>query len=244
MSAPVFLVTGGSRGIGEAIALAAGRDGFHVLLTYVESGESAEAVAAKIRAAGGEATALQADTSRQDDVERLFGEADRIGRLAVLIYNSGITGATCTLAQVAPDKVARVLEVNLLGAILCAREAVLRMSTAKGGQGGSIVLISSRATVYGSPNQHVWYAASKGGVDSFTIGLAREVAMEGIRVNAVSPGPIATGMLPPERLEIAAKLSPMQRVGRPEEVAAAVMFLASDAASYITGANLAVGGGR
>lgn len=244
MSTPVFLVTGGSRGIGEAIAIAAGRDGFHVLLTYAQDGGSAHGVAERIRAAGGVATAVQADTSQEIDVKRLFGEADRIGRLAVMVYNSGITGATCTLAEVEPDTVAQVLEVNLLGAILCAREAVHRMSTAKGGQGGAIVLISSRATVYGSPNQHVWYAASKGGIDSFTIGLSREVATEGIRVNAVSPGPIATGMLPPERQEIAAKLSPMQRLGQPEEVAAAVMFLASDAASYITGANLAVGGGR
>ncbi len=244
MSAAIFLVTGGSRGIGEAVALAAGRQGFHVLLTFVDNEDRAKAVAACIRDAGGQASVLRADTSDRADIKGLFEEVDRIGRLAVMVYNSGITGAVSTLAEVDPDTVARVLDVNLLGAILCAREAVLRMSTARGGEGGSIVLISSRAALYGSPGFHIWYAASKGGIDSFTIGLSREVGAEGIRVNAVSPGPIGTDMLDPKLLESVATLVPMKRAGTPDEVAAAVMFLASDAASYITGANIAVSGGR
>jgi NAD(P)-dependent dehydrogenase (short-subunit alcohol dehydrogenase family) len=161
----------------------------------------------------------------------------------VLVYNAGITGANSPLVEASTETIDRVLDVNLRGAVLCAREAVRRMSTRLGGEGGAIVMISSRATFYGSPNEFVWYAASKGGMDSLTNGLAREVAAEGIRVNAVSPGPIVTEMHRPGKLEVGAKRAPMQRAGTPEEVAAAVMFLASDGASYVTGANLAVAGG-
>jgi len=242
--AEVFIVTGGSRGIGAAIARAAGNAGYAVLLSYASDAAQGEAVAQAIRADGGTARAVRADTSRQADVEALFATADEMGSLAVLAYNAGITGGTSALVEADPAAIARVVEVNLTGAIRCAREAVARMSTARGGAGGSIVLLSSRATAYGAPGTHVWYAASKGGVDAFATGLAREVGAEGVRVNVVSPGPIATDMLSEERKAVAASLVPMQRIGTPEEVAAAVMFLASPAASFVNGANLAVSGGR
>ncbi|MEJ1962053.1 MAG: SDR family oxidoreductase [Gammaproteobacteria bacterium] len=243
MSAPVFLVTGGSRGIGAAVAISAAREGFSVLLTYVSNEGRAQEVVQQIRAAGGQAQAMAADTANEADIAKVFEAADSLGRLAVLVYNSGITGAHSPLAEASTDTIDRVLDVNLRGALLCGREAVRRMSTRLGGKGGAIVLISSRAAFYGSPNEFVWYAASKGGMDSLTNGLAREVANEGIRVNAVSPGPIVTEMHRPGKLEIGAKRSPMQRAGAPEEVASTVMFLASDAASYVTGANLVVSGG-
>jgi len=243
MSAPVFLVTGGSRGIGEAIAVAAARDGFQVLLTYVQNESRAAAVVDRIKSAGGQAIAMHADTGDEGAIRDVFAAADRMGRLAVMVYNSGVTGPHSALAEAATENIDRVLDVNLRGAILCSREAVRRMSTRLGGKGGAIVLISSRAALYGSPSEFVWYAASKGGMDSLTIGLAREVATEGIRVNAVSPGPIITEMHRPGKLEVGAKRAPMQRAGTPEEVASTVMFLASDAASYVTGANLVVAGG-
>lgn len=244
MSEGVFLVTGGSRGIGAAIAQAAARAGHKVLLSYVSRPNDAEDVVAAIRAEGGTAESFRADTSKPDEVEALFARADDMGPLAVMAYNAGITGTSSRIDQSTPENMARVIEVNLTGALYCAQAAVRRMSTSHGGQGGAIVLISSRATIYGSPNEHVWYAASKGGIDSLTIGLSREVGGEGIRVNAVSPGPIGTEMLSEEKKIRAAGLTPLQRVGDPAEVAAAVMFLASDEASFITGANIAVSGGR
>lgn len=243
MSTPVFLVMGGSRGIGEAIALGAARQGQFVLLTYTSQEERARGVVERIEAQGGKALALQADMANEADIGAVFQEADRLGELAVLVYNSGITGDHSTLAEAETVTIDRVLDVNLRGAILSARAAVRRMSTRFGGNGGSIVFISSRATFYGSPGEFVWYAASKGGIDSLTNGLAREVAGEGIRVNAVSPGPIATEMHRPGRLEAGATRTPMQRAGTPDEVASTVLFLASEAASYVTGANLAVSGG-
>ena len=243
MRAPVFLVLGGSRGIGEAISLAAGKTGMLVLLTYTNQGERARGVVERIRAAGGVATAMQADAAKESDINAVFREVDRLGRLAVLVYNSGVTGPASPLADVQTETIDHVLDVNLRGALLSSREAVRRMSTRLGGGGGNIVFISSRAAFYGSANEFVWYAASKGGMDSLTSGLAREVANEGIRVNAVSPGPIATEMHRPGRLEVGAKRSPMQRAGTPEEVASTVIFLASEGASYVTGANILVTGG-
>jgi NAD(P)-dependent dehydrogenase (short-subunit alcohol dehydrogenase family) len=240
----VFLVTGGSRGIGKAVAHEAARAGYPVLLTYLQQRDAAEGVVDEIRAQGGQAHALQADTAKEADIERVFSECDRLGRLAALVYSSGITGSNSTLRDARTDMLARVLDVNLLGAMVCAREAVKRMSTREGGSGGSIVFISSRAAVYGAPGEYVWYAASKAGVDSLTIGLAREVGTQGIRVNAVSPGFINTDIHPPGRLQAVVPALPMQRAGEPEEVAAAVMFLVSSAASYITATNVAVSGGR
>lgn len=244
MTKKVFLITGGSRGIGAAIAEDAGRAGYHVLLTYAERAAAAEEVVSRIHAAGGRATAFKADAGVPAEIERLYEKADDLGTLAAMVYNGGITGPSSPLADASDDTLRRVLDVNLLGALLCSRAAVHRMSTTRGGAGGSIVLLSSRATVYGSVNEHVWYAASKGGIDVLTIGLAREVASQGIRVNAVSPGPISTEIHVPGKLERIASGLPMQRAGEPAEVSAAVMFLVSDAASYVTGANLAVAGGR
>ena len=224
----VFVVAGGSRGIGGGNRNRRAEAGYAVLLTYASNAEAARDVVARIEAAGGTAKAVRADTSVSEDVAAMFAEADAIGRLA---------GAE-------PDEIARVIAVNLTGAMLCAREAIARMSTARGGAGGAIVFLSSRASDYGSPGEHVWYAASKGGIDSLTRGLAREVGKEGIRVNAVSPGPVATDMLDPAKQERAAGLSPIGRIGTPAEIAAAVMFMASAEASFVTGANLSVSGGR
>ena len=240
----VFVVAGGSRGIGAAIAVAAVEAGYPVLLSYASNEAAARGVVDRIAAAGGSAQAVRADTSSGEDVAGLFAAADAIGPLAVLAYSGGITGAASPLVDADPDEIARVIAVNLTGAMLCARAAVARMSTARGGAGGAIVFLSSRASDYGSPGEHVWYAASKGGIDSLTRGLAREVGKDGIRVNAVSPGPVATGMLDAAKQERAAGLSPIGRIGTPEEIAAAVMFMASAEASFVTGANLAVSGGR
>jgi NAD(P)-dependent dehydrogenase (short-subunit alcohol dehydrogenase family) len=241
---PVFLLTGGSRGIGEAIALQAAQAGYQVLFTFTSNEHAANAVATRIRDAGGEAHVVQADTGKVADIERLFATADQLGRLAVLVYNGGITGPSSPLANASNETLQQVIDVNLTGALICSREAVRRMATGAGGQGGSIVLISSRASQYGSPGEHVWYAASKGGIDSLALGLAREVGAQGIRVNAVSPGPIRTDIHVPGKLDAISAALPMRRAGEPEEVAAAVMFLVSEAASYVAGANLAVAGAR
>jgi len=243
MSMGVMLVTGGSRGIGEAVAVAGAQRGYDVVLSYATNEARAAAVVRRIQAAGGQAQAVQADTGVEADIERLFAAVDARGRLTALVYNGGITGAHSPLADATTETIDAVLNVNLRGAILCSRAAIRRMSTRFGGQGGAIVLMSSRATFYGSPSEFVWYAASKGGVDSLTNGLARELGTEGIRVNAVSPGPIVTEMHRPGKLDVGAKRAPMQRAGTPEEVAETVLFLVSDAASYVTGANLAVAGG-
>ncbi|MCW2370853.1 MULTISPECIES: SDR family oxidoreductase [unclassified Sphingobium] len=240
----VFLVTGGSRGIGAAIARDAAKAGYHVLLTYAGRANMAAAVVDAIRAEGGRAQAVQADTGVAGDITTLFAAVDQVGPLAALVYNGGIVGESSALVDASDDLLAKVVDVNLTGALLCAREAVSRMSTANGGGGGSIVLISSRAALYGAPGEHVWYAATKGGVDSLVLGLAREVAPQGIRVNAVSPGPIDTEIHVPGKLDRIASALPMRRAGQPEEVSAAVMFLVSDAASYVAGANIAVAGAR
>ncbi len=244
MSAGVLLVTGGSRGIGEAIAVQAATEGYAVLLTYAGRKDAADRVVARIRAAGGIAEAVQADTAKEADILRMFEAADALGPLRALVYNGGITGPVSTLADVSADDLQYVSDVNFVGAMISAREAILRMSTERGGQGGAIVRLSSRATIYGSPGEYVWYAASKGAIDALVIGLAREVGGEGIRVNAVSPGPIDTDIHPPGRKERVSGLLPMRRFGTPEEVSEAVMFLVSDKASYIAGANLDVGGAR
>lgn len=244
MTKPVFLVTGGSRGIGEAIARSAAGEGYHVLLTYAGRADAAQSVVDAIRAQGGDASAVQADTGKPQDIARLFAEADRLGRLAALVYNGGITGGVGPLADQTDDNLAEVIAVNLTGALIASREAIRRMSTRLGGQGGSIILLSSRASTLGAPNQHVWYAASKGGIDSLTLGLAREVGAEGIRVNCVSPGPIDTEIHAPGRLESIADSLPMKRAGEPREVADAVMYLASDKASYVSGATILVAGAR
>jgi NAD(P)-dependent dehydrogenase (short-subunit alcohol dehydrogenase family) len=241
---PVFLLTGGSRGIGEAVARQAARAGYQVLFTYANNQQAADAVVSGIRAEGGLVEAVQADTGKIADIERVLAAADRLGPLGALVYNGGITGPSSPLAEASNATLQQVVDVNLTGALICSREAVRRMSTRRGGKGGSIVLISSRAAEYGSAGEHVWYAASKGGIDSLARGLAREVGAEGIRVNVVSPGPIRTDIHVPGKLDAIAHALPMRRAGEPDEVASAVMFLVSDAASYIAGANLAVAGAR
>jgi NAD(P)-dependent dehydrogenase (short-subunit alcohol dehydrogenase family) len=244
-----LIVTGASRGIGAAIATLAGKRGFSVAVNFSTGESEARAIVEKIISDGGSACAIQADVSREDDIVRLFETAENaLGPISALVNNAAITGGFSRVESVTAEALAQVMAVNVTGAILCAREAVRRMSTRHGGSGGAIVNISSRAAHTGSPGEWVHYAASKGAIDSFTIGLAREVATEGIRVNAVAPGLIETelhaanGM--PDRLDRLAGTIPMQRPGAPIEVAEAVLWLLSPAASYTTGTILEVGGGR
>jgi NAD(P)-dependent dehydrogenase (short-subunit alcohol dehydrogenase family) len=245
MSAPVIVITGGSRGIGAGTAKLAARKGYDVAISYVRDSQGAEKVAEEIRAAGRRAVAIRANVSVEDDVTKLFEQVDaQLGRLDVLVVNGGVNGKPYRLADAPAAQIREVIDVNVTGAMLCAREGVRRMSTRHGGNGGSIVLVSSRATEYGSPGEFVWYAASKAAVNAFCLGLAREVGGEGIRVNAVSPGPIDTEMLSESRRAVVKDVVPLGRVGTPEEVGEAILFLASPAASFCNGANLAVSGGR
>lgn len=243
MADDVLVVIGGSRGIGAAVARLGASRGYTVVLTYVSRAEEAEKLAVDIRTGGGRALAVQADAGSEADLVALFDKAASIGAIAGMVYSTGITGAASPLADVEAQTLREVININLVGAMLSAREAVRRMMPENGGRGGSIVFISSRAAGLGSAGEYVWYAASKGGMDSFSIGLSKEVAGDGIRVNCVSPGPVATDMLSPERQALGASRVPMQRVGSPEEVAACVLYLLSDEASFVTGANLAVSGG-
>ena len=244
-----LIVTGASRGIGAAIAKMAGERGFFVAVNFVNGKGEAAAVVQEIVSAGGRARAIQADVAREEDVIRLFETAEReLGPIKALVNNAAISGGFARVESVSASALAQVMAVNITGAFLCAREAVRRVSTRHGGTGGVIVNISSRAAKTGSAGEWVHYAASKGAIDSFTIGLAREVATEGIRVNAVAPGLIETGLHAangaPDRLERLAETIPMQRPGAPIEVAEAVLWFLSPAASYTTGAILEVGGGR
>jgi NAD(P)-dependent dehydrogenase (short-subunit alcohol dehydrogenase family) len=244
-----LVVTGASRGIGAAIAKLAAERGFPVAVNFANGAADAGAVAEQIVSTGGRACAIQADIAREEDVVRLFQTAEReLGPIKALVNNAGITGGFSRVDSVSASTLSQVMAVNVTGAILCAREAVRRMSTRYGGTGGAIVNISSRAAQIGSAGEWVHYAASKGAIDSFTIGLAREVATEGIRVNAVAPGLIETGLHAangaPDRLNRLVTTIPMQRPGTPIEVAEAVLWLLSPAASYTTGAILEIGGGR
>jgi len=245
----VLLITGSSRGIGAATARLAAREGWRVVVNYRADGAAAERVVSDIERAGGKAAAIQGDVTREADVLRVFAEAERrLGPLGGLVNNAGITGRAGRFADVDAATLKAVLDLNVMGAFFCAREAVRRMSTAKGGAGGVIVNLSSGAATLGSAGEWVWYAASKAAIDTLTVGLAREVAREGIRVNAVAPGLTATDLHDssgvPNRLEKLAPDIPLGRAASAEEVAQTIVFLLSDAASYVTGAILRVAGGR
>lgn len=245
----VALVTGGARGIGAAISKLAAARGYAVCVNYQSNAAAADAVVSEINDQGGRALALQADVSQAKDVAQLFAETEAaLGKVTALVNNAGITGKISRLDEAEVSTLQQTIDINVMGVMLCSREAVLRMSRKHGGSGGAIVSISSGAATLGSPNEFVWYAASKGAVDSFTLGLSKEVTGEGIRVNAVSPGLTETELHAsggePGRADRLAPLVPMGRAAAPEEVANAALWLLSDEASYVSGAILRCAGGR
>jgi NAD(P)-dependent dehydrogenase (short-subunit alcohol dehydrogenase family) len=241
----IVLVTGSSRGIGAATARLAAAQGYDVAVNYTRDKEGAAAVVTDIEKAGRRAVAIQADVAREDEVARLFETIDRkLGRLTDLVYNAGITGPVSRIENLSTDAAREILDINVLGAVLTVRAAIPRLSKAQGGAGGAIVLLSSAMATLGGAGEFVMYSASKGAVESLSIGLARELASEGVRVNVVEPGPTDTGIHPPGRLERLSKVVPLGRPGTPEEIAEAVMFLLSDRSSFTTGAVLRVAGGR
>ena len=247
--AGVLLITGGSRGIGAATARLAAAEGYQVAVNYRTAGAAAEAVVAEIEAAGGRAAAFQGDVAHESDVERLFAEVERrLGPLAALVNNAGISPGKRAVADFEADQLARLIAVNVVGTMLCCREAVRRMSSGRGGRGGAIVNVSSMAAVTGGRPGSSHYAATKAAVDAFTIGLAKEVATEGIRVNAVRPGMTLTDMTEPAlgdpaaRAAIAATIA-MNRVAAPEEIARPIVWLLSEAASFVSGCCLDASGG-
>ena len=246
----VLLITGGSRGIGAATALLAAEQGYAVGVNYHTEKLRADDIVNQIVALGGKAISIQGDVSQPDHVSRMFEETQNsLGAITHVVNNAGMTGKSSRLIDASLDVIRKTIDVNLMGVILVSREAVKRMSTRLGGIGGVIVNVASRASEIGSPNEFVWYAASKGGVDSFTIGLGREAATEGIRVVGVAPGLTITELHErstgePGRVDRLSPIIPMQRGGTPEEVAQTILFALSDAASYITATTISVSGGR
>jgi NAD(P)-dependent dehydrogenase (short-subunit alcohol dehydrogenase family) len=246
---PIALITGGSRGIGAATALLVARAGYAVAVNYQSNSLAADEVVRLIRAEGGTAITVQADVAHEDQVLAMFAKVDaKLGRISALVNSAGVVDVASRVDAMSVARLKRMFDTNVVGSFVCAREAVRRMSTAHGGEGGVIINLSSVAATLGSPGQYVDYAASKGAIDTFTVGLAREVANEGIRVNAVRPGVIdteihASGGQPDRATQLAGAI-PMKRPGTAMEVAQAIVWLMSDAASYTTGALLDVGGGR
>ncbi|MBK7315279.1 SDR family oxidoreductase [Candidatus Aalborgicola defluviihabitans] len=246
---PIVLITGGSRGIGAATALLAARKGYAVAVNYTSNSLAADEVVRQIRDGGGSAITVQADVAVESQVLAMFDKIDaKLGPLSSLVNNAGVVDVACRVDTMTVDRLQRMFNTNIIGSFVCAREAVKRMSTRHGGSGGSIVNVSSAASRVGSPGQYVDYAASKGAIDTFTLGLAKEVAAEGIRVNAVRPGIIATDIHAsggePDRAQRLATQLPMQRPGTALEVAQAIVWLMGVDASYTTGALLDVSGGR
>jgi NAD(P)-dependent dehydrogenase (short-subunit alcohol dehydrogenase family) len=242
------VITGGSRGIGRATALAVASRGFRVCVGYASNEAAAKSVVSAIEAKNGKAIAVKCDVGSESDIMALFKAADEFGTLGALVNNAGIVGTTSRVDEMSAERIQRMMAVNVTGSMLCAREAVKRMSTRHGGSGGVIVNLSSVAAKLGSPNTYVDYAASKGAIDSFTIGLGHEVAGEGIRVAAIRPGLIDTEIHAsggdPDRPHRLSSSVPMKRVGTADEIANAIVWLISDEASYVTSAILDVSGGR
>jgi NAD(P)-dependent dehydrogenase (short-subunit alcohol dehydrogenase family) len=245
MSRPVLLIAGGSRGIGASTAKLAGARGYDVAVNYKSNSNAAAGVVAAVKAAGGKAVAIQGDMAIEADIERTFDDATRaLGPITHFVHSSGISGKYSRLDEADAQTMREVIDVDTFGALLCLRACVRRMSTKHNGKGGSVVMMSSMAAPLGGANECVWYAAAKAGVDSMVIGVSREVAKEGVRVNAVTPGVIDTDIQPPGRVERVTPMLPMGRAGQPDEVAEAILFLLSNGASYVNGANLRVSGAR
>ncbi len=245
MARPVLLIAGGSRGIGASTARLAGARGYDVAVNYKSNAKAAGAVVDAVKAAGGKAVALQGDMIDEATIERVFDQtAKSLGPVTHFLHSAGIVGDASRLDEASAQTIRDVLDIDTFGAMLCLRACMRRMSTKHGGKGGSVVMVSSMAATIGGANECVWYAAAKAAVDAMVVGAAREVAKESMRINAVSPGVIDTDIQPPGRIDRVTPMLPMGRPGKAEEVAEAILFLLSDASSYVNGANIRVSGAR
>lgn len=248
MDKKILLITGGSRGIGAATARLAARQGYDVAINYVGNEKAANEVVADIEKNNARGTAIKGDMASETDILKMFEAVDKFGKLTHLVNNAGIIGSSSKFADAPADMIRKVVDINVTGAMIVAREGVRRLSTTRGGKGGAIVNLGSMATYLGAPGEFVWYAASKGAIDSLTIGLSKEVAGEGIRVNAVAPGLIDTEIHAsggqPDRIARMQSAIPIGKAGTADEVADTILYLLSEQASYVTGTILRVSGGR